>query len=168
MSLQMHNMTMGLRIGIGYDAHRLVKGRPLILGGVQIEHGYGLDGHSDADVLTHTIMDALLGALALGSIGDHFPDTDPSFKGADSIELLKQVVSLIAEKGYQIVNIDSVIVAQQPKLSPHTSKMQACLAEATRINKQDIGIKPTTTEKMGPEGRKEGISAHAVVLLQKA
>tara|TARA_Y100001970_G_scaffold276638_1_gene379617 strand:- start:500 stop:970 length:471 start_codon:yes stop_codon:yes gene_type:complete len=154
-----------MRIGIGVDYHRLVPNRPLILGGVHITHELGLLGHSDADVLTHAIMDAMLGALGLGSIGDHFPDSDASYKDADSLDLLAKTQSLIQEQGYQISNIDTVIVAQAPKLSPHIPAMRQQLASTLGISETQIGIKATTSEGMGPEGRKEGMSSHAVVLL---
>jgi 2-C-methyl-D-erythritol 2,4-cyclodiphosphate synthase len=153
------------RIGLGYDAHRFVEGRPLILGGVTIPYHNGLLGHSDADVLTHTIMDAMLGALSLGSIGDHFPDTDMAYKDADSIELLKHVYQLIQDKGYRIGNIDSVIIAQEPKLKDHVHAIKQHLAAVLSCHEDQIGIKATTTEKMGPEGRLEGMSCQAVVLL---
>ena len=155
------------RIGFGYDVHQLVENRPLILGGVTIDHPTGLLGHSDADVLTHAIMDALLGALALGSIGDHFPDHDPAYKDANSIQLLKQVFELIQKKEYSIVNIDSVIVAQAPKLKPYIYQIRENLANHLSLDIDDISVKATTTEHMGPEGRLEGMSAHATVLLQK-
>ena len=153
------------RIGVGYDVHQLVKGRPLILGGVEIPFDKGLLGHSDADVLTHTIMDAILGALALGSIGDHFPDTDPMYKDADSIKLLTHVMDLIYKKGYQIGNVDSVIVAQSPKLSPYILDIRNRLALAMNCDVSQVSVKATTTEQLGPEGRGEGMSSHAVVLL---
>jgi len=156
-----------IRIGLGYDAHRLVENRPLILGGVTIPHTKGLLGHSDADVLTHTIMDALLGALNLGSIGDHFPDTDPAYKNADSMLLLKEVYALITTKGYKVGNIDSVIMAQQPKLKPHIAAISKSLASVLNVDPDIVSVKATTTEKMGPEGRGEGIYAQAVVLLTK-
>ncbi|RAP33250.1 2-C-methyl-D-erythritol 2,4-cyclodiphosphate synthase [Candidatus Marinamargulisbacteria bacterium SCGC AAA071-K20] len=156
------------RIGHGVDYHRFADNRDLILGGVTIPYEKGLLGHSDADILTHTIMDALLGALALGSIGDHFPDTDPKFKGADSMALLDHVYSLITEKGYQIVNIDSVLIAQEPKLQAHISSIQASLAKRLNLTTNDVGVKATTTEKMGPEGRLEGMSCQASVLLKKS
>jgi len=157
-----------LKIGIGYDAHKLVPNRPLILGGVTIPHSHGLLGHSDADVLTHTLMDALLGALALGSIGVHFPDTDPTYKDSCSITLLRQVMDTLHQHHYYVGNVDSVIVAQAPKLTPYIPQMQACLAPILGIPTHCVGIKATTTEHLGPEGRKEGISAHAVVLLHAA
>jgi 2-C-methyl-D-erythritol 2,4-cyclodiphosphate synthase len=154
-----------IRIGNGYDIHCLVRDRPLILGGLAIEHEFGLLGHSDADVLTHAIMDAMLGALSLGDIGLYFPPTDPQWKGADSLKLLTQVDALIRERGWQVGNIDSVIVAERPKLKPHIAAMRDCLAAALCIQPEQVGIKATTNEKLGPEGREEGISAHAVVLL---
>ncbi len=154
-----------VRIGNGYDIHCLVSDRPLILGGLLIEHEQGLLGHSDADVLTHAIMDAMLGALSLGDIGLYFPPTDPQWKGADSLKLLKQVNNLILDRGWQIGNIDSVIVAERPKLKPHISAMRACLAACLNIQPDQIGVKATTNEQLGPEGREEGISAYAVVLL---
>lgn len=155
-----------IRIGTGYDVHRLVKERDLILGGVQIEHELGLDGHSDADVLVHAIMDALLGAAALGDIGKLFPDTDVSYKGADSIELLKKVNSVLKDKSYEIVNIDSTIVAQKPKLSPHIDKMRDNIAAALEIDKDFVSVKATTTEKLGFEGEELGISSQAVCLIK--
>ena len=154
-----------IRIGNGYDAHRLVEGRPLILGGVEIDHPTGLMGHSDADVLTHAIMDAMLGALALGSIGDHFPDTDGTYKDISSLILLRKTHDLINQKGYRIGNIDSVVAAQAPKLKPHIAAIRKSLAECMGIPDSLISVKATTTEDMGFEGRKEGMSAHAVVLL---
>jgi 2-C-methyl-D-erythritol 2,4-cyclodiphosphate synthase len=154
-----------LRIGNGYDIHRLVTDRPLILGGISIDHELGLDGHSDADVLTHAIMDALLGALSLGDIGHYFPPTDPQWKGADSLKLLAQVNNLIQERGWQVSNIDSVIVAERPKLKPHINAMRDRLAQTLAIAADQVGVKATTNEKLGPEGREEGIAAYAVVLL---
>lgn len=156
-----------IRIGLGYDAHRLVENRPLILGGVTIPYKKGLLGHSDADVLTHAIMDALLGALNLGSIGDHFPDTDPNYKNADSLVLLEKVQSLITQKGYSINNIDSVIIAQNPTLKPHIKDISASVAKRLNIDPALVSVKATTTEKMGPEGRGEGIYTQAIVLLIK-
>ncbi len=156
------------RIGFGYDVHQLVPNRPLILGGITVPHSLGLLGHSDADVLTHAIMDALLGALALGTIGDHFPDTDPAYKDADSLVLLRHVATLIQSKGYVISNIDSVIVAQRPKLAPHIPQMRACLADLLSLSLDQLSIKATTSEMLGPEGREEGMSSHATVLLHKA
>ena len=154
-----------MRIGNGYDVHCLVEGRPLILGGIQIEHTLGLLGHSDADVLVHAIMDALLGAAALGDIGKHFPDTDPKYKGISSILLLEHVGKLLSD--YQICNIDSIIVAQKPKLAPHLQKMREQVAKALGISVEQVSIKATTTEHLGFEGKEEGISSYAVVLLNE-
>ena len=158
---------MNIRIGNGYDIHRLVTGRPLILGGVEIAHTVGLLGHSDADVLTHAIMDAMLGALSLGDIGHYFPPTDPQWQGANSLKLLEQVNQLIVDKGWQINNIDSVIVAERPKMKSHLSAMRTKLAETLNINPEQVGIKATTNEQLGPVGREEGIAVYAVVLLVK-
>ena len=160
---------MQLRIGNGYDIHRLVPGRPLILGGVALEHpdGLGLDGHSDADVLVHALMDALLGALSLGDIGLHFPPEEERWKGADSLELLEQVVALVRERGWQVVNLDAVVVAERPKLKPHISAMRANLAKRLGVEADQVGVKATTNEQLGPTGREEGIACHAVALLQK-
>ena len=154
-----------IRIGNGYDIHRLVGDRPLILGGVTIEHELGLLGHSDADVLTHAIMDAMLGALSLGDIGHYFPPTDDQWKGADSVALLEQVNHLIQDKGWTIGNIDSVIVAERPKLKPHIQAMRERLSTALHLQPNQVGIKATTNEKLDATGREEGISAYAVVLL---
>ena len=156
-----------IRFGIGYDVHALVVDRPLIIGGVTIPHSKGLLGHSDADVLTHAITDAMLGALAMGSIGDWFPDTDPMFKDADSIELLKEIHEKVKKKGYQIVNVDSIIMAQEPKFKPHMPAIQASLAEAMELALDRVGVKATTTEQLGFVGREEGIAAQASVLLEK-
>jgi 2-C-methyl-D-erythritol 2,4-cyclodiphosphate synthase len=158
-------MTVQIRIGNGYDIHRLGSDRALILGGVKIEHSLGLVGHSDADVLTHAIMDAMLGALSLGDIGHYFPPTDERWKGADSLVLLAQVNQLIKDKGWQVSNIDSVVVAERPKLKPHISKMRDRLSTVLGIDPDQVGVKATTNEKLGPEGREEGISAYAVALL---
>ena len=156
------------RIGHGYDVHKLVEGRKLILGGVDIPHETGLLGHSDADVVVHAIMDAMLGALALGDIGKHFPDTDPVYSGADSINLLKRVTEIIAEQGYSVGNIDSTIICQAPKLAPHIDTMRKNIAEAIGCDISQVSVKATTEEKLGFTGAKEGISAHAVcVLLRK-
>ncbi|MBQ8338067.1 MAG: 2-C-methyl-D-erythritol 2,4-cyclodiphosphate synthase [Oscillospiraceae bacterium] len=154
-----------LRIGNGYDVHKLKEGRALILGGVKIEHTMGLDGHSDADVLVHAVMDAILGACALGDIGKLFPDTDSAYLGADSIELLKKVCALVKEKGFAINNVDSIVVAQKPKLAPHIDLMRQNIANAMGIDISCVSIKATTEEKLGFTGRQEGISAHAVCLL---
>jgi 2-C-methyl-D-erythritol 2,4-cyclodiphosphate synthase len=156
---------MALRIGNGYDIHRLVEGRPLILGGVTIPHDRGLDGHSDADVLTHAIMDAMLGALSLGDIGLYFPPGDPQWAGADSLKLLAQVKGLVEDKGWTVGNIDSVIVAEQPKLKPHIQAMRSRLAEVLAIAPDQVGVKATTNEALGPVGRQEGIAVYAVALL---
>ncbi len=158
---------MNIRIGNGYDIHRLVPDRPLILGGVKIEHELGLLGHSDSDALTHAIMDAMLGALSLGDIGHYFPPTDDKWKGADSIELLKQVDKLIRDRGWQIGNLDTVVVAERPKLKPHIHAMRDRLAQALQLEPDQVGVKATTNEKLDATGREEGICAYAVVLLIK-
>ena len=154
-----------MRIGMGYDVHKLVENRDLILGGVKIPYEKGLLGHSDADVLLHAVMDALLGAAALGDIGKHFPDTDPAYKGASSMELLKQVGALIEQKLYVIGNIDATIIAQRPKMAPHIEKMRENVAEALGIEKDQINIKATTEEGLGFTGSGEGISSQAIVAL---
>ena len=159
---------MILRIGNGYDVHRLVTGRDLILGGIKIDHETGLLGHSDADVLTHAIMDAMLGALSLGDIGHYFPPTDSQWAGADSLVLLAQVHRLIQEKGWQIGNIDSVVVAERPKLKPHVEAMRSRLATVLNLPTDRVGVKATTNEKLDAVGREEAIAAHAVVLLEQA
>ncbi len=159
---------MTIRIGNGYDIHRLTTGRRLILGGVQIDHELGLLGHSDADVLTHAIMDAMLGALSLGDIGHYFPPTDQKWAGADSLVLLSQVNQLVLDKGWKIGNIDSVVVAERPKLKPHIEKMRDKISSVLQLEPTQIGIKATTNEKLGPVGREEGICAYAVVLLETA
>lgn len=156
-----------MRVGIGYDVHALVEGRPLILGGVTIPHDRGLAGHSDADVLAHTISDALLGAIRGGDIGHHFPDTDPAYAGADSIELLRRVGELVADAGWTIVDIDSVIAAQAPKLAPYRTAMRENLAAALGLEVDQVGVKATTTERLGAIGREEGIAAQAVALLRR-
>ena len=156
---------MTMRIGHGYDVHRLVEGRKLILGGVEVPHTLGLLGHSDADVLTHAVMDALLGAAALGDIGRHFPDTDPAYAGADSLKLLDHVVELLEEKGYQVGNVDATILAQKPKLAPYIEKMRDNLATRMKVEPDQVNVKATTEEKLGFTGAEEGIAAHAVALL---
>ncbi len=156
-----------MRIGHGYDVHRLVSGRKLILGGVDIKYELGLLGHSDADVLVHAIMDAMLGALALGDIGQHFPDNDEKYSGADSIELLKKVGELVKDKGYTVVNIDSTILCQRPKLKPYIPDMRAVIAAALNIDADAVSVKATTEEGLGFTGNGEGIAAHAVCLLDK-
>ena len=155
-----------MRIGHGYDVHRLAEGRTLIIGGVKIPYEKGLLGHSDADVLVHAIMDALLGALALGDIGMHFPDSDPAYKSADSLVLLRQVFLLVQKEGMHIVNIDSTILAQAPKLAPYIASMRKNLAMTLELAENCINIKATTEEGLGFTGRKEGIAAHAVCLLE--
>ena len=154
-----------MRIGKGYDVHALVEDRKLILGGVEIEHEKGLLGHSDADVLLHAVMDALLGAAALGDIGKHFPDTDPAYEGADSMQLLKEVGKMLSEKLFFIENIDATIIAQRPKLRPYIDKMTMNIAEALEIDPSQVNVKATTEEHLGFTGREEGIAAEAVCLL---
>ena len=156
-----------MRIGIGIDAHQLVPERPLILGGARVPHNRGLLGHSDADVLTHAIMDALLGAVALGDIGQHFPPSAEAYLGANSLDLLEVVMSLLTKQGYRVGNIDAVIVAQAPKLAGYLPMMRENLARAMAVKIDQVSIKATTTEKMGYEGRGEGISAQAVVLVEE-
>ena len=155
-----------LRIGQGYDLHRLEAGRPLVLGGISIPHAKGLAGHSDADVLTHAIIDALFGAAVLGNIGQHFPDTDPTYKGAGSLDLLRAAMRKVGGAGYALVNIDSTIVAQAPKLGPHLPAIRGQLANALDIPASRVSVKAKTNEYMGPEGLGEAISAHAVALLE--
>jgi len=155
------------RVGIGYDVHVLAPGYDLVIGGVKIPHEKGLKGHSDADVLVHAICDALLGALSLGDIGHHFPDTDPEFKGISSLKLLSRVSELIREKGYTVVNVDSVVVAQRPKLAPFIEDMKKNISSVLGILPAQVSVKATTTERLGFEGREEGISAQAVVLLKR-
>ena len=154
------------RIGIGYDLHRLVEGRPLILGGVEIPFEKGLSGHSDADALTHAVIDALLGAAALGNIGQHFPDADPRYKDADSMVLLAEAVRRLREAGYAVVNVDSNVVAQEPRLSPFLDAMAKRIARALGVECSQVAVKAKTNESVGPEGRGEAISAQAVVLLE--
>ena len=154
-----------MRVGIGYDVHRLVEGRKLILGGVEIPHTLGLLGHSDADVLLHAIMDALLGAAALGDIGQHFPDTDPAYEGADSLQLLAHVGDLINQEGYVIENIDATVIAQKPKIGPHIPKMREHIAQTLHLELSQINVKATTEERLGFTGREEGISAQAICAL---
>ena len=156
-----------MRIGHGYDVHRLVEGRKLILCGVEIPYERGLDGHSDADVATHAVMDALLGAAAKGDIGRHFPDTDPKYKGADSLYLLKCVADMIFDKGADVENVDVTILCQRPKLAPHIPKMRENIADALHCDISRVSVKATTTEKLGFEGREEGVSAYASVLIYK-
>lgn len=157
---------MSLRIGYGYDVHQLAEGEDLVIGGLVIPHEKGSVGHSDADVLLHVICDAMLGALALGDIGTHFPDTDPELKGIDSKILLRETWELIQAKGYALVNMDTTVCLQRPKLKPHIQGMRQCIAQILDVDADLIGIKATTTEKLGFVGTEQGISAHAVVLLQ--
>ncbi|RAP34968.1 2-C-methyl-D-erythritol 2,4-cyclodiphosphate synthase [Candidatus Marinamargulisbacteria bacterium SCGC AG-439-L15] len=157
-----------MRIGIGVDTHQLVSGRPFILGGVTIPSEKGPLGHSDADVLTHSIMDAILGALALGTIGDFFPDTDPNYKDADSMQLLTEVVKRMSAEGYMIGNVDTMVIVESPKLAPHIVAMRDRLSEVLHTTREQVSIKGTRSEQMGFIGRGEGITAHAVVLLNKS
>ena len=156
-----------MRIGHGYDVHRLVPGRALILGGVRLDYPLGLDGHSDADVLTHAVMDALLGAAGLGDIGRHFPDNDPAYRGIDSQILLSKVRDLLAAKGFRIGNLDVTVIAQAPKLAPHLAAMEQTLAATLEIDPARINVKATTEEHLGFTGRGEGIACHAVCLLEE-
>ena len=157
-----------MRIGHGFDVHALVVGRPCIIGGVNVPYAKGLDGHSDADVLLHAICDALLGAAALGDIGQHFPPTDARFKGIDSRQLLRHVVALLHERSYKVVNIDSTVICELPKLSPHTAQMRALIAADCQVSLDAINVKATTTEKLGFTDRGEGIAAEAVCLIAQA
>ncbi|XID96177.1 2-C-methyl-D-erythritol 2,4-cyclodiphosphate synthase [Paenibacillaceae bacterium WGS1546] len=157
-----------IRIGQGFDVHQLAEGRPCIIGGVEIPYGKGLLGHSDADVLLHAISDAVLGALALGDIGKHFPDTDPAFKDADSAKLLERVWALAKERGYKLGNADATIIAQAPKMAPYIPGMVAVIARALECEESQVNVKATTTERLGFPGRGEGIAAQAAVLLVKA
>ena len=155
-----------MRIGHGYDVHRLVEGRDLIIGGVKIDHTLGLLGHSDADVLLHAVSDSLLGAAGLGDIGKHFPDTDPQYKGADSLKLLEIVARRVQEAGYRVSNIDVTMIAQRPKLRPHIEQMEANIAAAVGVDVSRINVKATTEEKLGFTGTEEGMACHAVCLLE--
>lgn len=155
-----------MRIGFGYDVHKLVEGRKLFIGGIEIPHTHGLLGHSDADVLIHAICDALLGAAALRDIGYHFPDTSAEYDGIDSKILLAKTMRLVRDAGYELGNIDATVCAEAPKLNPHIEKMRQCLAECMNVDIGDISIKATTTEKLGFTGRREGISAYAVALIR--
>ena len=154
-----------IRVGHGYDVHRFCEGRPLVLGGVRVEYEFGLEGHSDADVLLHAVCDALLGAAALGDIGRHFPDTDAKYKGIDSTLLLEHVVGLLNSRGYRVGNIDATIVAQKPKLGALTDEMAKNIARICNVERTDVNVKATTEERLGFTGRLEGISAHAVALI---
>lgn len=157
-----------MRIGHGYDVHRFGEGDFITLGGVRIPHKFGLVAHSDGDVLLHALSDALLGAVALGDIGKHFPDTDPTFKGADSRALLRHVMALVRDKGYAVGNVDATIIAQAPKMAPHIQSMRERIAEDLGVALDQVNVKATTTEKLGFTGREEGIAVHAVALLVKA
>lgn len=156
-----------MRVGFGYDSHRLVEGRPLMLGGIDVPHHLGSLGHSDADVLLHALCDALLGAVALGDIGSHFPDTDPAYKGADSRKLLAAVVKLINDKGWNVGNVDCTVVLERPKLRPHIDGMRTVIAELLGVALDAVSVKATTNEKMGFAGREEGVCAYAVALLER-
>ncbi len=158
---------MNIRIGYGYDVHQLKENREFWLGGVRLEHTHGARGHSDADVLIHAICDALLGAANLRDIGHHFPDTDPQYHGIDSKLLLREVMQLLRQHGYELGNVDATVCLEVPKVNPHIPAMQTCLAEVMGVAEADISLKATTSEKMGFVGRKEGIAAHAVVLVQR-
>lgn len=155
-----------MRIGHGYDVHRLVPGRKLILGGVEVPFDLGLLGHSDADVLAHAVMDALLGAAALGDIGQHFPDSDPAYAGADSLVLLERVTELLRQAGFSVGNVDATLLCQAPKLAPHIPRMRANLARAMGVDVSQVSVKATTEEGLGFTGQKEGVAAHAVALLE--
>lgn len=156
-----------MRIGLGYDVHAFVEGRPLILGGVEVPNARGLAGHSDADVLTHALMDALLGAARAGDIGLHFPDTDPRYAGASSIDLLGRVAEIVTAQGWSLLDADCVLVLEQPRIAPYRDRMRAQLAAALGVNPDQVGLKATTTEGLGFEGREEGVAAHVVVLLAR-
>ena len=156
----------GYRVGMGYDVHPLVENRPLILGGITIPHHHGLAGHSDADCLVHAICDALLGAVAAGDLGQHFPDTDPQYMGIASLALLQRVTEMVARKGWKITNIDATIVAQAPRLTPYRPQMEARIAAAVGVEHERVNVKATTTEGLGFTGREEGIAAYAVVLVE--
>jgi 2-C-methyl-D-erythritol 2,4-cyclodiphosphate synthase len=156
-----------IRCGIGYDVHRLAKGRKLILGGVEIAHSHGLAGHSDADVLSHAIADALLGALAAGDIGQHFPNTDESIRGMSSIDILRRVSELLAEKKAHVANVDATIIAEAPKIAPHIPKMRTIIAQAIAVDESRVGIKATTNETLGAIGRGEGIAAMAIATVEQ-
>jgi 2-C-methyl-D-erythritol 2,4-cyclodiphosphate synthase len=158
-------MTFPFRVGIGYDVHRLVPQRPLVLGGVTIPNPFGLEGHSDADVLSHSLGDALLGAAGLGDLGLHFPDSDPQYKGISSLLLLERILVMVREKGFEVGNVDVTIVAQEPKVAPFREKMRINLSSVLKVSTDQVSIKATTTEGLGFQGRREGIASYAVVLL---
>ncbi len=157
-----------MRVGLGYDSHRLEEGRKFIVGGVEIPFEKGLMGHSDADVLSHAITDALLGAAALGNIGQHFPDTDPAYKDADSLQILRKCLRMVGNEGYRIGNLDATIIAQAPKLNPYIDRIRASLAECLEVRADAVSVKAKTGEGVGPEGRGESVSVHAIVLLETA
>ncbi|MBP2018380.1 2-C-methyl-D-erythritol 2,4-cyclodiphosphate synthase [Symbiobacterium terraclitae] len=159
---------MTMLVGFGYDVHRLVPGRPLVLGGVRIPHALGLDGHSDADVILHALMDALLGAAGLGDIGQQFPPSDPAYKGADSLDLLRRVVALLEAEGYRPVNCDITLLAERPKIGPHVGQMRERISGVLGVAPRRVGIKATTNEGMGFVGREEGMAAYAVALIAEA
>lgn len=154
------------RVGFGFDAHRFSEDRKLILGGVEIPYEYGLKGHSDADVLSHAICDALLGAIGEGDIGSHFPDSDPKYKGMSSLEFLREAVALVKSGGFEILNIDSVVVCEKPRIAPHIKDIKQALSRATGLHEKSLGVKATTTDKMGFTGRGEGIASYAVVIVK--
>jgi 2-C-methyl-D-erythritol 2,4-cyclodiphosphate synthase len=154
-------------VGLGYDLHAFVEGRELVLGGVRVPHARGLDGHSDADVLTHALVDAILGAAALGTIGEHFPDSDPKFAGVSSLELLSETARMVGEAGWRVVNVDTVITAQEPRLQPHLQAMAEALAGCLGVEASRVGVKATSPEGLGALGRREGVSAQAVALLEE-
>ena len=156
-----------MRVGLGYDLHPLVAGRPLVLGGVEVEYNRGLDGHSDADVLTHAVIDALLGAAALGTIGEHFPADDPQFEGISSLELLAMAANMVEEAGYAVLNVDSVVVAEEPRLLSYLPRMALQLADRLGVDRDAVGVKATSPEGLGALGAREGIAAQAVVLLNE-
>lgn len=155
-----------MRVGLGYDLHPLVADRPLVIGGIEVEYNRGLDGHSDADVLTHAVIDALLGAAALGTIGEHFPGTDPQYEGISSLELLAMAANMVEEAGYAVVNVDSVVVAEEPRLQPYLARMALHLADRLGIDRDCVGVKATSPEGLGALGAREGIAAQAVVLIE--
>lgn len=155
-----------MRVGLGYDLHPLRPNRPLVIGGIEVEYNRGLDGHSDADVLTHAVIDALLGAAALGTIGEHFPGTDPQYEGISSLELLAMAATMVEEAGYAVVNVDSVVIAEEPRLQPYLARMALQLADRLGIDRDCVGVKATSPEGLGALGSREGIAAQAVVLIQ--
>jgi 2-C-methyl-D-erythritol 2,4-cyclodiphosphate synthase len=155
-----------IRSGIGYDIHRLTKGRKLILGGIEIPHSHGLEGHSDADVLSHAIADALLGAIGAGDIGQHFPNTDESIRGISSMEILKRVSELLADKKARVIHVDATIIAEEPKIAPHVPAMRQKIADAIGVSESNVNVKATTNEKLGPIGRSEGMAAIAIATVE--